>query len=188
MPKPDACRRKALFGAEARLSWVLAGLAGLIGAAAFAHTAGYFVTFMTGNTDRAILGYFRDEPEMAVAALCLIAAFVAGVVVASWCRRRYWTGRSTPVSGPALWWVACSAWWWWGGRCWSPRPGCALSSPDTPISIWIGTDRSRNDLIGAVPHRDPLLSGVVAGLVHRPISGRQTDSGNVFRRGPDFGA
>jgi uncharacterized membrane protein YoaK (UPF0700 family) len=106
VPKPDVGRKKALFDAEARLSWVLAGLAGLIGAAAFAHTAGYFVTFMTGNTERAILGYFRDEADMAVAALGLIAAFVAGVVVASWCRRRYWTGHP---HGPTLLTTVCLA-------------------------------------------------------------------------------
>lgn len=35
---------------EARLSWILAGLAGVLGAAAFTHSAGYFVTFMTGTT------------------------------------------------------------------------------------------------------------------------------------------
>src|SRR5271165_4830930 len=32
------------FGREARLSWVLAGLAGLLGATAFTHSAGYFLT------------------------------------------------------------------------------------------------------------------------------------------------
>jgi uncharacterized membrane protein YoaK (UPF0700 family) len=36
----------------------LAALAGLIGAAAFTHSAGYFVTFMTGNSERAVLGFF----------------------------------------------------------------------------------------------------------------------------------
>ncbi|HEY4795007.1 MAG TPA: DUF1275 domain-containing protein, partial [Mycobacterium sp.] len=36
------------FGSETRLSWLLAALAGLIGAVAFTHSAGYFVTFMTG--------------------------------------------------------------------------------------------------------------------------------------------
>jgi hypothetical protein len=33
-----------LFGRQARLSWVLAGLAGLLGATAFTHSAGYFLT------------------------------------------------------------------------------------------------------------------------------------------------
>lgn len=106
MPKPELSRRTALFDADARLSWVLAALAGLIGAAAFTHTAGYFVTFMTGNTERAVLGYFRDESDMAVAALGLIAAFVAGVIVASWCRRRYWARHP---HGPTLLTTACLA-------------------------------------------------------------------------------
>ncbi|MGO4648624.1 YoaK family protein [Nocardia sp. 2YAB30] len=106
MLKPDENRRKALFDAEARLSWVLAALAGLIGAAAFMHTAGYFVTFMTGNTERAVLGYFHDEPDLAVAATGLLVSFLSGVVVASWCRRRYWSGHP---HGPTLLTTLCLA-------------------------------------------------------------------------------
>ncbi|WP_245663785.1 YoaK family protein [Nocardia arthritidis] len=93
MPELEESRRKALFDSEARLSWVLAALAGLIGAAAFMHTAGYFVTFMTGNTERGVLGYFHDEPDLALAATGLLMSFLSGVVVASWCRRRYWSGH-----------------------------------------------------------------------------------------------
>ncbi|AFT97975.1 YoaK family protein [Nocardia brasiliensis] len=99
MPVPDEERRRALFDNEARLSWVLAALAGLIGAAAFMHTAGYFVTFMTGNTERAILGHFHDQKDTALAAACLLASFVGGVVVASWCRRHFWSGHP---HGPTL--------------------------------------------------------------------------------------
>ncbi|MFI7664006.1 YoaK family protein [Nocardia sp. NPDC049526] len=99
MTKPDLARRRALYDAEARLSWVLAALAGLIGAAAFTHTEGYFVTFMTGNTERAVLGYFHDEPDIAVAAALLMLSFLAGVVVASWCRTHYWSGHP---HGPTL--------------------------------------------------------------------------------------
>ncbi|CAM4383304.1 YoaK family protein [Nocardia ninae] len=99
MPKPDEARKRALFDNEARLSWVLAALAGLIGAAAFMHTAGYFVTFMTGNTERAILGHFNDQKDTAAAAAGLLASFVGGVVVASWCRRHYWSGHP---HGPTL--------------------------------------------------------------------------------------
>lgn len=99
MAKPDPERRKKLFDAEARLSWVLAALAGLIGAAAFMHTAGYFVTFMTGNTERAVLGYFHDEPDLAIAAALLLVSFLAGVVVASLCRRHFWSGHP---HGPTL--------------------------------------------------------------------------------------
>jgi uncharacterized membrane protein YoaK (UPF0700 family) len=85
--------RRELFGSEARLSWVLGGLAGLLGAAAFTHSAGYFVTFMTGNTERAVLGFFRGEHWLAIAAALLLAAFIGGVVVASLCRRHFWVAH-----------------------------------------------------------------------------------------------
>jgi uncharacterized membrane protein YoaK (UPF0700 family) len=81
------------FDSETRLSWVLAALAGLIGAVAFTHSAGYFVTFMTGNTERAALAYFRDQPWLAISAVLLLAAFVGGVVVASLCRRHFWVAH-----------------------------------------------------------------------------------------------
>ncbi|MEU2037809.1 YoaK family protein [Nocardia niwae] len=106
MPELEEDRKKALFNGEARLSWVLAALAGLIGAAAFMHTAGYFVTFMTGNTERGVLGYFHDEPDMALAATLLLASFLSGVVVASWCRRHYWSGHP---HGPTLLTTVCLA-------------------------------------------------------------------------------
>lgn len=82
-----------MYDSEAKLSWVLAALAGLLGATAFTHSAGYFVTFMTGNAQRAVLGYFRDEHWLALSAAGLIAAFVAGVVSASLCRRYLWPTR-----------------------------------------------------------------------------------------------
>ncbi|MGV9616664.1 YoaK family protein [Nocardia xishanensis] len=106
MKQPDEDRRRELFDAEARISWVLAGLAGLIGAAAFMHTAGYFVTFMTGNTERAVLGYFHEEGDVAIAAALLLGSFLSGVVVASWCRRRYWSGHP---HGPTLLTTVCLA-------------------------------------------------------------------------------
>jgi uncharacterized membrane protein YoaK (UPF0700 family) len=79
-----------IFDKEARLSWVLAVLAGVLGATAFTHSAGYFVTFMTGNAQRAVLGYFRHDVLVSVSAGVLLLCFVAGVVVASMCRRRFW--------------------------------------------------------------------------------------------------
>ncbi len=78
---------------EARLSWVLAALAGMIGAAAFTVTGGYFVTFMTGNAERGGLGFFTDQPTMARAAIFISLSFVAGVVVASLCRRHVWVNH-----------------------------------------------------------------------------------------------
>ncbi|HZC92668.1 MAG TPA: YoaK family protein [Mycobacterium sp.] len=87
------------FDSEARLSWVLAMLAGVLGATAFTHSAGYFVTFMTGNAQRAVLGYFRDEVLLSVTASLLLLCFVAGVVVASVCRRHLWVAHP---HGPTL--------------------------------------------------------------------------------------
>ncbi|MGA8329865.1 MAG: YoaK family protein [Mycobacterium sp.] len=81
------------FDSEARLSYVLAGLAGVLGATAFTHSAGYFVTFMTGNAQRAVLGYFRDDVVLSISAGLLIVAFVSGVVVASVCRRHFWVAH-----------------------------------------------------------------------------------------------
>ncbi|WP_343601066.1 YoaK family protein [Mycobacterium sp.] len=81
------------FDSEARLSWVLAGLAGVLGATAFVHSAGYFVTFMTGNAQRAVLGFFSGDRGLAAAAALLMVSFVAGVVVASLCRRHFWVAH-----------------------------------------------------------------------------------------------
>ncbi|MBW0017934.1 MAG: DUF1275 domain-containing protein [Mycobacterium sp.] len=81
------------FDSEARLSWVLATLAGVLGATAFTHSAGYFVTFMTGNAQRAVLGYVRHDVRLSVTAGALLLCFVAGVVIASWCRRHFWVAH-----------------------------------------------------------------------------------------------
>lgn len=81
------------FDSEEKLSWVLAGLAGLLGATAFLHSSGYLVTYMTGNTQRAVLGYFRHEQWRAITAAVLLVAFLAGVVSASLCRRHLWSTR-----------------------------------------------------------------------------------------------
>ncbi len=78
----------------------------MIGAVAFLHSAGYFVTFMTGNTERAVLGWFDVAERQKVsgagpqAALWLMACFLAGVFVASFLRRRYW--QNHPHGATAL--------------------------------------------------------------------------------------
>jgi uncharacterized membrane protein YoaK (UPF0700 family) len=82
-----------IFDSEARLSWVLAGLAGVLGATAFTQSAGYFVTFMTGNAQRAVLGYVRNDVRLSITAAVLMLCFVAGVVVASVCRRHFWAAH-----------------------------------------------------------------------------------------------
>jgi uncharacterized membrane protein YoaK (UPF0700 family) len=91
--QPSEERKKALFNEEARLSWILAALAGLLGASAFIHTEGYFVTFMTGNTERAVLSYFRGQGAFGIAAALILFSFLSGVVVASLCRRHFWSGH-----------------------------------------------------------------------------------------------
>ncbi|WP_236724382.1 YoaK family protein [Mycobacterium avium] len=48
---------------------------------------------MTGNTERAALGSFRNQPWLAITATLLLAAFVGGVVVASLCRRHLWVAH-----------------------------------------------------------------------------------------------
>jgi uncharacterized membrane protein YoaK (UPF0700 family) len=78
---------------ESRLSWVLAVVAGVLGATAYTHSAGYFVTFMTGNAQRAVLGYFRHDVWLSVSAGLLLVCFVAGVVIASVCRRHFWVAH-----------------------------------------------------------------------------------------------
>lgn len=93
MKRPSDERRKALFDVEARLSWVLAALAGLLGAAAFIHTEGYFVTFMTGNTERSVLSYFRGQGMFGLAAFLILLSFLSGVIIASLCRRYFWSGH-----------------------------------------------------------------------------------------------
>ncbi|MBF6061164.1 DUF1275 domain-containing protein [Nocardia terpenica] len=75
---------------ETQLSSVLLTLAGFVGASAYTHSAGYFVTFMTGNTERAVLGGFLGDFTIAAGAFGLILCFLAGVVTASVCRRRWW--------------------------------------------------------------------------------------------------
>ena len=72
---------------------MLAVLAGVLGATAFTHSAGYFVTFMTGNAQRAVLGYFRGEVLLSITSALLMLCFVAGVVVASALRRRFWSAH-----------------------------------------------------------------------------------------------
>jgi uncharacterized membrane protein YoaK (UPF0700 family) len=81
------------YDSEARLAYLLAVLAGVLGATAFTHSAGYFVTFMTGNAQRAVLGVFNDDVLLSVTAGLLLLSFVAGVVVASVCRRHFWVAH-----------------------------------------------------------------------------------------------
>jgi uncharacterized membrane protein YoaK (UPF0700 family) len=78
---------------ETELSSALLVLAGFVGAAAYTHSEGYFVTFMTGNTERAVIGGFLGDRNLALGALGLIVCFLAGVLAGSVCRRLRWWGN-----------------------------------------------------------------------------------------------
>lgn len=81
------------YDSEIRLSWVLAWLAGVLAATAYTHSEGYFVTFMTGNAGRAVLGLFTENQWMSISAASLLVSFISGVVVASLCHRHIWRSR-----------------------------------------------------------------------------------------------
>ena len=118
------------FDSEARLSWVLAVLAGVLGATAFTHSAGYFVTFMTGNAQRAVLGYFRDDVVLSVTAGLLLLSFVAGVVVA-WCVGGI-SGSRIRTARPC--WRRSACWrphWWTYSRGWKE-----ISSTSRRLCWW----------------------------------------------------
>ncbi len=80
---------------ETKAETLLSLLAGFVGAAVFTHTAGFFVTFMTGNTGRAVAGPFNGEFLLAAGAAVLIVAFMAGVVVGMRGRRAVWGERAS---------------------------------------------------------------------------------------------
>jgi uncharacterized membrane protein YoaK (UPF0700 family) len=61
---------------------VLAGVAGYVDASAFMASKGYFVSFMSGNSTRLGVGLIT-RTSFALTALGIIAAFVAGVVLAT---------------------------------------------------------------------------------------------------------
>lgn len=106
------------YDSEVQLSWVLAGLAGVLAATAFTHSEGYFVTFMTGNAGRAVLGMFTENQWMAMSAAALLVSFVAGVVVASLYHRRTWRSRphgALRVTAVSLLTATLVDWFWEGG-------------------------------------------------------------------------
>jgi len=75
---------------EMVLAAVMALLAGAIGAAAWVYSSGWFVTFMTGNSERLVLENIRGLHGVATAAALSIAAFVLGTVVATVARLYLW--------------------------------------------------------------------------------------------------
>ncbi|MEU6559712.1 YoaK family protein [Nocardia nova] len=90
MTPPTEDSREPFWNLETRLASALLILAGFVGAAAYTHSEGYFVTFMTGNTERAAIGGFLGDYVLAFGAFVLIVSFLAGVLAASFCRRHWW--------------------------------------------------------------------------------------------------
>ena len=76
---------------EMVLGTVLATLAGATGAAAWTYTSGWYVTFMTGNSERMVLELFAGKPVLALAAGSTVLAFVLGVMAGMLGRLRIWT-------------------------------------------------------------------------------------------------
>ncbi len=75
---------------EMILAAVLAALAGATGAAAWLYSAGWYVTFMTGNTERMVLEHYRGAHQLGFTALATVVAFCCGVVVATLARIGLW--------------------------------------------------------------------------------------------------
>lgn len=84
---------RGMFGSEERLSWLLTGLAGLVGVIALRYSGDYFVTATTGNSQRAVIGFFLGDNWLSVSAALLVVSFVGGVIVASLLRRRLWAAH-----------------------------------------------------------------------------------------------
>ncbi|MDO4918019.1 YoaK family protein [Kocuria sp.] len=76
------------------LGIVLAALAGTIGAAAWTHTEGWYVTFMTGNTERMVLEHYKTNHLLGISALATVLFFVLGVVLATLARVFLWRKAS----------------------------------------------------------------------------------------------
>ncbi len=95
------------------LAAVLAALAGMMGAAAWLHSSGWYVTFMTGNTQRAVLENVKGRYDLALTAGASILVFLLGVMVATVARLRVWRKARhgatmlTAASTVAAW--ACDA-------------------------------------------------------------------------------
>lgn len=75
---------------EMILAAVLAALAGATGAAAWLYSAGWYVTFMTGNTERMVLEHYQGAHRLGFTALATVVAFCCGVVVATLARIALW--------------------------------------------------------------------------------------------------
>ncbi|MEE3852042.1 YoaK family protein [Gordonia sp. LSe1-13] len=113
---PPSQTRKELLGPfydsrEMILAAVLAALAGATGAAAWLYSSGWYVTFMTGNTERLVLEHIKGAHALGLTALVTVLVFVLGVIVATLARVHLWRkarhGATVLTAGST---VAASAW------------------------------------------------------------------------------
>lgn len=75
---------------EMALGLLLAALAGATGAAAWLYSSGWYVTFMTGNSERLVLEHVIGNSDLAFMALGMVLSFVLGAFVATLCRIFLW--------------------------------------------------------------------------------------------------
>ncbi|MEK0372660.1 YoaK family protein [Corynebacterium mastitidis] len=72
------------------LGVMLASLAGATGAAAWLYSSGWYVTFMTGNTERMVLEPIKGSAGAGLAALSAVVVFVIGAFTATLARIYVW--------------------------------------------------------------------------------------------------
>ena len=82
-------------GREMILAAVLAALAGATGAAAWLYSSGWYVTFMTGNSERLVLEHVKGAHQLGFTALLTVVVFVLGVFVATLARMYVWRKAGT---------------------------------------------------------------------------------------------
>ena len=96
---------------EMVLGTLLAAVAGATGAAAWLYTSGWYVTFMTGNSERMVLELFTGKPGVALAAGATVLCFVLGVMAGMFARLRLWTkarhGATVVTAGATVAACAC---------------------------------------------------------------------------------
>ncbi|KQB83167.1 YoaK family protein [Corynebacterium oculi] len=73
------------------LGVMLASLAGATGAAAWLYSSGWYVTFMTGNTERMVLEPIHGSTGAGLAALSAVVVFVIGALTATLARIYLWS-------------------------------------------------------------------------------------------------
>lgn len=83
-------QRPKVWHSQQKLAALYGTLAGFIGATAYNITQGFYVTFMTGNNQKSVLGFTQGSYRLALGAITMSVAFFLGVFVASYLHRRIW--------------------------------------------------------------------------------------------------